>query len=58
MNLTMNLLILILITLLIIKEIVIVLKIEELEKDIILAFKITHKKPLTQEERRYVNKCK
>lgn len=54
----MNLLLLILIALLIINETVIILKMARLKKDIILAFKITHKKPLTKEEKIYVNKCR
>lgn len=39
-----------------INQIVIILEKEKLEKEVLIAFKIAHKKSLTREEQKYVRK--
>lgn len=56
MHITMELLLLILITLVIINQIVIILEKEKLEGEIVIVLKLIHKKPLTKEEQKYVKK--
>lgn len=53
---TMELILLILITILFINQIVIILEKENLENKVTAILKIIHKKPLTKKEEKYVGK--